>query len=120
VRHVIGVVASAAWRVALVFAVFGGVVWLSDRHGLPSPLPGAALGWPLLFHILRASAVLGGIGLVTLVGWRALHGEFPVKFGQLEYPAKAVDEHTRAATAAQEKRLQILEGVVLGVRPPQD
>jgi hypothetical protein len=111
-------VGAAAWRILIVAAVFGVVLWLSDRYGVPDKMPGAALGWPLLFHILRASALLAALGVVLLVGWKALHGEFPVKFGQIEYPAKAVDERTQAATEAQEQRLRLLEAVVFGVRPP--
>ena len=56
-------------------------------QGAPPVLPGLALGWGLLFHIERAIALLTAIGGVGLVGWRAINGDYPVKFGNIEYAA---------------------------------
>lgn len=105
-------------RVAVVLAVFGAVVFVSEQAGVPDKLPGAALGWNLLFHLLRATAVLGACGLVLLVGWRAMHGEFPIRFGNVEYAQQAAGAAAEA-TAAQERRLRVLE-VLSGVRDPAD
>jgi hypothetical protein len=77
-----------AFRVLVVVAVFGAFVYVSEQAGVPTKLPGAALGWSLLFHLERAAAVLATTGVVFLVGWRAMHGEFPIKFGQVEYAQK--------------------------------
>ena len=101
-------------RLILVAALFAGVAYTSHRQGVPETLPGAALGWILLFPVERAAALLGVVGGVLLVGWKAIHGELPVKFGQIEYPARVVSEaHVTAEN--QEHRLRGLESVVLGV-----
>lgn len=52
---------------------------------VPGQLPNVAMGWVLLFHMERAAALLGVIGLVLLIGWRAVQGELPIKLGNLEY-----------------------------------
>jgi hypothetical protein len=98
-------------RVAVVLVVFSGVVYVSEQAGVPDKLPGAALGWNLLFHLERAAAVLGACGVVLLVGWRAMHGEFPIRFGAAGAAAEA--------TAAQERRLRVIE-VLNGIRDPAD
>jgi hypothetical protein len=94
------------------------------KHGVPQDrngadkLPAAALGWTLLFHVERATALLAATGVVLLVGWRATHGEFPVKFGQVEYAQKTAAA-AADATSAQERRLRVLE-VLAGIRDPAD
>jgi hypothetical protein len=57
-----------AVRTVVVALVLVGVATGSDAYGAPAALPGAALGWPLLFHFERASALLATIGLVLLIG----------------------------------------------------
>ena len=64
-----------------------------DAHGAET-LPGVALGWTLLFHIERASAVLGAAGVTLLIAWRGAHGEWPIKFANLEYAPKATVQVT--------------------------
>lgn len=98
--------------------MFSGVVYVSERAGVPDKLPGAALGWNLLFHLERAAAVLGACGVVLLVGWRAMHGEFPIRFGNVEYAQQAAGAAAEA-TAAQERRLRVIE-VLNGIRDPAD
>ena len=49
-----------------------------------------------------------------MVGWRAAQGEFPVKFGNVEYAKEAAAEAEQVADA-QERRLQVLE-VLVGLR----
>lgn len=78
-------------------------------------LPGVALGWEALFHVERASAMLGAIGVVLLVGWRALSGEFPIRFGNVEYAPKDVTDEVEETAASQEYRLRALE-VIAGLR----
>jgi hypothetical protein len=56
---------------AVVLAV---AIYASTRAAVPDPLPGVALGWTALFHVERAGAVLGAIGVVVLIAWRALSG----------------------------------------------
>jgi hypothetical protein len=87
--------------------VFGVALFVSIRAGVPSKLPGAALGSNLLLHVERASAALGTLGAVWLIGWRALHGHFPIKFGNIEY----ADDLAASADAADthEKRIKLLE-----------
>lgn len=96
--------------------VFGGAIYLSTQATIPDPLPGAALGWTLLFHIERAGAVLGAVGIVVLIGWRALSKEFPIKFGNVEYAEKAASE-AEEASESQERRIQWLEALA-GIRDP--
>ena len=63
-------------RFVLAFAAFAGIVFASSLVGVPhdahgrEALPGVALDWRLLFHILRASAVVGAVGTVMLIAWR--------------------------------------------------
>ena len=97
-------------------AVFGGAIYLSTQASVPDPLPGAALGWTLLFHIERAAAILGAIGIVLLIGWRALSKEFPIKFGNVEYAEKAASEAEEASESL-EQRIRWLEAAA-GIREP--
>lgn len=96
---------------------FAAVVWASDGHGVPESLPDIALDWTLLFHIERAAALLGAIGIVLLIGWRAVNGQFPLKFGQVEYAAEEAAAQAEAVAASQEQRLRTLE-VLAGLRDP--
>jgi hypothetical protein len=111
----------SGWKTAGLFVgvvvLFAAAIVGSAIKGEPDPLPGAALGWPVLLHVERAAAILGAAGAVGLVGWKAAHGEFPIKFGALEYPAKEADAEAKKATAAQEERLQSIEAI-LGIGPP--
>lgn len=86
--------------------------------GSPDGLPSVALGWRLLFHVARATALLAAIGGVLVVGWRATRGELPVKFGQVEYAREAAGAVARAA-ARQERRIRVLEALQ-GLRDPAD
>ena len=79
-----------------------------DAHGREA-LPAVALDWRLLFHIQRAGAMLAAIGVVLLVAWRGAHGDWPVKFGQVEYAPKEAVAVTADALAKQDRRLQLLE-----------
>ena len=106
------------FRAVAVLLVFGAAIYASHKHGVPDKLPGAALSWNLLLHIERATVLLGGIGAVLLVGWRATHGEFPIKFGQLEYAQKTAGAAAEVAEA-QERRIRVLE-VLNGIRDPAD
>jgi hypothetical protein len=96
--------------------IAGAFVW-STRSGAPPRLPGAALGWAPLFYVERAGALLGTLGAIVLVGWRALYGHFPIKFGNIEYAdeleasAKTVDSH--------ERRLDLIEDY-LDLAPSDD
>jgi hypothetical protein len=105
------------WRVLLAAAVLAIAFWASNEHGVPKNLPAPALGWRLLFHVERAVVLLTAIGAVLLVGWRALHGEFPIKFGQLEYAAKETADKTDSLTGVFEQRLQLVEGLI-GIADP--
>jgi hypothetical protein len=111
--------AGNAWRVMSVAAVFALVIYVSHNHGLPTQLPGAALGWPLLFHMERAAALLGTLGIVLLVGWRALRAEFPIKFGNVEYAVKEAAARADEASEAHERRIQFLEAYAEIGPPPQ-
>lgn len=106
-----------AIRLLAVVVGFAAVVWGSDRHGVPESLPDVALDWTLLFHVERAAALLGAIGIVLLIGWRAANGQFPLKFGQVEYAAEEAAAQAEAVAASQEQRLRTLE-VLAGLRDP--
>ena len=112
-------------RLAGVLLAFAAVVYASYKLGTPRDakgeikLPAAAFSWPFLFHVERSAAVLGAVGLVLLVGWRASYGDFPIKFGNVEYAAREADRKAEAATQAQELRLQYVEGI-LGIAPPPE
>lgn len=68
-------------------------------NGKPADLPGVALGWRLLFHLERAAALVGTLGIIAVILWRAAHGDLPIKLGQLEYAKKEQAEELRATTA---------------------
>jgi hypothetical protein len=99
----------------LAMLMFGGLVAASSAVGVPrnakgaENLPAVALGWRLLFHIERAGAILGIVALVTLIAWRGAHGDWPIKFGNLEYAPKEVGRITSDALKKQEIRLRYLE-----------
>lgn len=102
---------------AAVVAVFAVAVCANSQAAVPEPLPGVALGWTALFHIERAGAILGAIGIVALIGWRALSGEFPIKFGNVEYAAKEAAAEAEEISESQERRIRVLE-VLMGTRDP--
>lgn len=104
-------------RGAVVAVVLAVAVYASTRAATPDPLPGVALGWLALLHIERAAALLGAIGIVALIGWRALSGDFPIKFGNVEYAAKQAAAEAEEASASQEQRIRLLE-VLVGARDP--
>jgi len=127
--------AETAAKVAKVTApvlLFGLACTVSVLSGTPPKLPGSALGWSPLLHVERAGAVLAAIGVVWLVGWRALHGHFPIKFGNVEYAdefrvsAEAATAHEGRLKAAEttdellERRLELVEGVLGLAEPPRD
>jgi hypothetical protein len=86
---------------------------------VPARLPGAALGWPLLFHLERASVLLATGGMVLLVGWRALHGEFPIKVGNMEYAVREAASRADEVSVSHARRLELLETAVhLAPIPP--
>jgi hypothetical protein len=80
-------------------------------------MPGASLDWPLLLHLERAVALLGTAGAALLVGVRAARGRFPIRFGQIEYPADEIDTRDEAVLDAYEQRLVLIEGM-LQIAPP--
>lgn len=53
----------------------------------------------------------------SLVAWRALSGEFPIKFGNVEYAIKDVTSEAEEASGSQEYRLRLLE-VLAELRNP--
>jgi hypothetical protein len=68
-------------------------------------------------HVERAGAMSGAVGIVLLIGWRALSGEFPIKFGNVEYAVKGAAAEAEEASASQERRIRVLE-VLMGTRDP--
>ncbi len=84
---------------------------LSIASGRPARLPGAALGWVWLLHVERAAVALGAIGTVWLVGWRALHGRFPIKFGNIEYDGE-LTASAGTVVDMHEQRIKLLEDYV--------
>lgn len=63
-----------------------------------------------MLHVERAAVALGAIGTVWLVGWRALHGRFPIKFGNIEYARELAAP--AATIEAYEQRLELLEDYI--------
>jgi hypothetical protein len=108
-----------AVRTVVVALVLVGVATGSDAYGAPAALPGAALGWPLLFHFERASALLATIGLVLLIGSRALRGEFPIRFGNVEYAVREAAARADESTASLDRRVKLIEALLgIGLAPP--
>lgn len=103
---------------AFVVALLAAAIYLSTQAAVPDLLPGISLGWRALFHVERPGAMLGAIGVVLLIAWRALSGEFPIRFGNVEY-AKRVTSEAEEASASQEYRLRALE-VLANLRNLED
>lgn len=88
----------------------GGLALLGSLlAGTPSDLPQIAMGWPLLFHVERATVLCAAVGVVLLVGWRASRGDFPVRVGQVEYAVREAARDVALREEALEKRLRRLE-----------
>jgi hypothetical protein len=101
--------------VALVAAAVG--LTASYIAEAPKPYPGIALGWGLLYHIERAGLLLGIVALFVLVAWRAVHDEFPIKFGQiLEYAPREVLPIFERMQRNLEERLTTIEDEI-GIGP---
>jgi hypothetical protein len=109
------IVVKSGSKAVVVFVVFLAAVYASSRAAVPDPLLGVALGWAVLLHIERGATLFGAIGLVVLVGWRALSGEFPVKLGNVEYAVGRAVAEAEEASASQERRIRLLE-VLVGAR----
>ena len=108
-------------RVVAAVAVLALATLASSLHGVPQTLPGAALGWRLLFHVERAAGILGLAGTIWLISWRGLRGEFPIRFGQIEYSAKETAQDAETVTKGLETRVRWLEAIVgIGDPPPLD
>jgi hypothetical protein len=101
---------ARAAKVVVPAVVFLAVLVLSVASGRPASLPGTALGSVWLLHVERASIALGAVGTVWLVGWRALHGHFPIRFGNIEYAAEVAA--SADAAKALLMRVKTLEDVV--------
>lgn len=111
-------------RPAALFAgavvVFAILIFASSSVDVPhdakgaEKLPAVALGWRLLFHVERVSALMLAIGTVLLVAWRGAHGDWPIKFGNVEYAPKEAVRETADVLADQDERVRILEEL-LGV-----
>lgn len=84
---------------------------LSLLSGSPSAdrLPAISMEWLPLFHLQRAAALLGVLSAVALIGWRALNGEFPVRFVNIEYQIEKAVESTEELSS----RIRALELLVL-------
>ena len=101
-------------------AAFALLMLASSSVGVPHDakgaehLPTVALGWRLLFHVERVSSLMVAVGIVMLVAWRGAHGDWPIKFGNVEYAPKAAVRETADVLADQDERVRILEEL-LGV-----
>jgi hypothetical protein len=119
-----GVPPSLRFLVGL--AVFAAIVWASSRVGVPheadghEDLPDVALGWRLLFHVLRASALLGALGVVGLIAWRGAHDEWPARVGQVEYAPSDTAGAAADALALVGERLRIVEAKLKVGQSPVD
>jgi hypothetical protein len=103
------------WRPIPGLALLAVAAALSMSAGTPSDLPGLALGWPLLLHLERGTALVAALGVVALVGVRATMGRFPVRLGQVEYAGRVMSEFDEAARSDGD-RLDALEGAVALLR----
>lgn len=105
-RHLKFASAVALLAVAVVASSSVGVP--HDEHGTET-LPSVAMDWRLLFHVERASALLGTLGIILLIAWRGARGEWPIKFGNVEYAPKEAITVAADALEKQDRRLRIIE-----------
>jgi len=102
---------KGAAKAALVAGLFASAIYLSTCATVPRLLPGVALGWEALFHVERAGAMLGAIGVVLLIAWRALAGDFPMRLGSIEYAAKEAAIDAEELSQSHEPRIRLLEAL---------
>jgi hypothetical protein len=70
---------SVPATVSLAVIACGSFLW-SLLYGTPDPLPGVALGLPILLHVERALAVMAGFALLFMFLGRGWEGDFPRGF----------------------------------------
>jgi hypothetical protein len=97
------------WRPIPAVALLTVAVMLSSAADTPNELPGVTLGWPLLLHLERAAVLVAGSALLMLVGVRATKGQFPFKFGQIEYAVEQAATRMNRTVDLHEQRLEALE-----------
>lgn len=97
------------WRPLPALALLMIAAALSATAATPNELPGVALGWPLLLHLERAAVLVAGSALLMLVGVRATKGQFPFKFGQIEYAVEQAATRMNRTVDLHEQRLEVLE-----------
>jgi hypothetical protein len=108
-----------AFAVLVSLAIAGAALAASYSAASPTPYPGVALGWSLLYHVERAGLLLGIVALFVLVVWRALNAEFPIKFGQiLEYaPREALPIFERMQANLEERIATLEDQIGIGIEP---
>lgn len=110
---------SSAARLGTALLAYAAAFSGSLLAGTPAELPVVALGWGLLLHVERATALTAGIGVVLLVAWRASRGDYPIRFGQVEYAVRRAAEDIEAQERAIENRLKALEVLVIRNHPDE-
>lgn len=96
-------------RFVAALCAYGLALLGSLQAGMPAELPDVAMGWGLLLHVERATVLVAGLGAVFLIAWRASRGDFPIRFGQIEYAVRKAAEDAEATEEALERRVRTLE-----------
>ncbi|MFN8113284.1 MAG: hypothetical protein U0R51_08785 [Solirubrobacterales bacterium] len=93
--------------IALFVCATGASVIAGEPPG--GELPDVSLGWPILLYLERAAVAVGILGFTVLIIWRAGRGEFPVRFGNVEYEARSVASQMDEGIEVLELRIEQLE-----------
>jgi hypothetical protein len=113
--------ARHAGQVLIVSTVFVVAVLASALAPTPQELPSIAFGWTLLLHFERAAALLALLGGTSLILWRATEGRYPVRFAQIEYEPREVDEEIWDAIERLDKHIYWVQDLASAPLPrPQD
>ncbi len=71
----------------------------------------------MLLHVERAAALVGLFALAVLIWWRAGQGRCPVRFGNIEYAIEDAALETSDAIDSHERRIELLESIVVDRGP---
>jgi hypothetical protein len=94
-----------ALRATAVVAIFSVAVLASALGPAVQEPPPIAFGWTVLFHVERAALLLGTVGGSLLVLWRATERRYPIRFAQIEYEPRKVDDEIWAAIGRIDKHI---------------
>jgi hypothetical protein len=93
------------------------VALVSVRYGMPSKLPGVALGFPALLDMERAGALLSVAGIVFVVAYMTSHGYLPTQVGNFLRYSVIASKVSRRQQDLEDTRLGYIEDIERRLMP---